>query len=356
MAIRQNKSKKEDFFHSVVANAFDFMEKAIGEFESHPKHSVINFYTAVELIIKSRLMREHWSLVVSKDPDYQRFTSGDFVSVTFDVACERLTKIARSGLPDEAKKNFDSVRKHRNKMVHFFHETADDKNIIQSIAKEQLRAWYDLHKLMSTIWRDFYTDYYGKIQRIERLLGNHREFLKFKYLDIQDDIAKRKDNGVSFSICSSCSFPSAESEEPVEPVLTLRCLVCSYVDRSIKIECPECQKPGRLREGGSYTCDSPDCETALDAEGLADLLNSEMVDPSDAYNARTPAHCGECEGYHTVIEFNHRYLCLQCLQFSSDISACEFCGEFGTGTLEESYSSGCIACEGNVGWQSGKDD
>ena len=53
-------------FNRLVENAFDFLFKAISEIEGQPKYSVIHFYAAVELFVKARLMKEHWSLVISQ--------------------------------------------------------------------------------------------------------------------------------------------------------------------------------------------------------------------------------------------------------------------------------------------------
>ncbi len=57
---------KEEMFNRLVENAFDFLFKAISEIEGQPKYSVIHFYAAVELFVKARLMKEHWSLVISQ--------------------------------------------------------------------------------------------------------------------------------------------------------------------------------------------------------------------------------------------------------------------------------------------------
>ncbi len=66
-----------DHLTEIVANAIDFLTLATEEFGDRSKHSVIAFYTAVELMLKARLMEEHWSLVVGKDADMNKFKSGD---------------------------------------------------------------------------------------------------------------------------------------------------------------------------------------------------------------------------------------------------------------------------------------
>ncbi|MBN1293095.1 MAG: hypothetical protein JXB48_14745, partial [Candidatus Latescibacteria bacterium] len=59
---------KNNQLNKLIENAFDFFERSLDEFEDNPKYSVIHFYAAVELFLKARLMAEHWSLVVLRDP------------------------------------------------------------------------------------------------------------------------------------------------------------------------------------------------------------------------------------------------------------------------------------------------
>ncbi|CCO50370.1 hypothetical protein VIBNISOn1_p0207 [Vibrio nigripulchritudo SOn1] len=119
--VSMSKSKiPQEMFQHVVNNALDFLGQSIAELQQKPKYSVIHFHAAIELVLKARLMSEHWSLVVSpkKQADWQEFTQGKFVSVTLEEAATRLEKVAQSGLGDKQLKLFRAVTKHRNQMVH----------------------------------------------------------------------------------------------------------------------------------------------------------------------------------------------------------------------------------------------
>jgi len=105
------KAKRPDPMRDLVANAVDFLTLATEEFKERPKHSIIAFHSAVELFLKARLMEEHWSLVVSKTPDLASFERGDFVSVTFEEACQRLAKIVGSAIPERARLTLDVIPK-----------------------------------------------------------------------------------------------------------------------------------------------------------------------------------------------------------------------------------------------------
>ena len=51
--------KGDDLAKKLVLNGFDFLTEAIASLEGKPKYSIINFYSAVEIFIKARLLHEH---------------------------------------------------------------------------------------------------------------------------------------------------------------------------------------------------------------------------------------------------------------------------------------------------------
>jgi hypothetical protein len=68
--MRGGANSHQQQFVSICENGLGFVSKAIDQLwnEGSPdalKYSVINFYSGVELLLKARLMREHWSLVVA---------------------------------------------------------------------------------------------------------------------------------------------------------------------------------------------------------------------------------------------------------------------------------------------------
>src|SRR4051812_16119935 len=76
-------------FDGLVKNALSFLTSSLAALQSNSKGSVIDFYTAVELFLKARLVHEHWTLAVDSRPDLKSFLSGDFVSVGFKESCQR---------------------------------------------------------------------------------------------------------------------------------------------------------------------------------------------------------------------------------------------------------------------------
>ena len=154
--VRNRATKKTETasdFENLVRNGIDFLEKAMLQLENEPKYSVINFYTAVEIFLKAPLVHDHWTLVVSdRDPDRDKYEAGDFVSVSFEEACTRLSRSLKKPLHKSAKNVFDKIRRHRNRMVHFYHSGIDGKQR-DDIKLEQARAWFELNKFVADTWQ-----------------------------------------------------------------------------------------------------------------------------------------------------------------------------------------------------------
>ncbi|MGR5144820.1 hypothetical protein ACQKPX_24545 [Photobacterium sp. DNB23_23_1] len=81
--ITQKKQNPEEWFSSVVNNGLSFLDLSIERLEISPKSAIIDLYTAIELFFKARLMKEHWTLILTK-PDIAnktKFENGNFHSV-----------------------------------------------------------------------------------------------------------------------------------------------------------------------------------------------------------------------------------------------------------------------------------
>lgn len=352
--------KAEEMFDRLVDNALDFLLKAKSELLEQPKYSVIHFQAAVELFLKARLMDEHWSLVVAKgqDPDWNRFVSGDFQSVSLNDAANRLDKVVRSGLSVAELQAFRDVAKHRNKMIHFFHEAhkAEESNeLTRSIVKEQLKAWYFLHRLLTVQWNEVFSNRSDAIAEIDAALRKSHEFLQVVFDDLRPEIEALKAEGGLFEQCPSCGFEAQQFTDEVGVIQQAKCLVCGLVERCLKIECPSCSEIVIFKNEGFATC--PSCSKPLEPEDVADVL----VDAGAAYIAATDGgedvvgNCSHCDGYHTVVlTENGEWICGSCFGVFESLASCEWCNELNTGDMENSYLAGCSVCDGKFGWH--KDD
>ena len=355
--------KQQDLLERLVENAMDFLSQSISEFDEHPKYSVIHFHAAVELFLKARLLAEHWSLVVSKrkDPDWDKFVTGDFMSVSLDEASEKLDKVVRSGLGKRELKIFRGLTKHRNKMVHFFHEAVsaeENEKLHRTIAREQLTAWYLLHKVLTVRWSDVFSTWSVRLKEIDEKLREHREFLQVVFDELGPEFKERQDNGVVFRDCPSCGFTSQEHTNDIGELYAAECLVCELTDKCLTIECPDCETQVVFVNEGFGKCEG--CERGFEPEYLADELtddSAEYIAVKEGDDSWQPGNCSDCDGYHTVVRLgDDAYLCSCCFGTFDFFQHCGWCNEHNTGDMEDSYLTGCNFCDGSVGWNADRGD
>ncbi|WP_143201595.1 hypothetical protein, partial [Bradyrhizobium sp. NAS96.2] len=286
--------KQSELLARLVENAIGFLSHAIDALETAPKFSVIDFYSAVELFLKARLLREHWSLVVAKSPDWEKFVSGDFVSVSFEEACIRLDKVARSPIPQRARAKFDAVRLHRNKMVHFFHVGEQGQShLIEAVAIEQLRAWYELNLLLQQ-WEDVFQPWQKELAQIERQLQRHKGYLAAKFDTLKPRLDELESEGRHIRGCRICNFVAAVMTEVELPELYEgECLVCGAFNKWLLMSCPNCREWAILSDGAQFSCE---CGYSPDERSLVNDLDETVVTKDNYFDNPYPANCGECEG------------------------------------------------------------
>jgi hypothetical protein len=107
---------------NLLDNAFDYVESAIKYSKCKDprslKYAVLHLDASIELFLKSRLVKEHWSLIF-EDPDkasLQALESGDFVSVDLKSALNRLERIADIRINKSLSNNIVSLRNYRNRI------------------------------------------------------------------------------------------------------------------------------------------------------------------------------------------------------------------------------------------------
>lgn len=355
---RRKQSKEgtsEALIERLVDNALDFLARAIDEFQIAPKYSVIHFSAAVEQFLKARLMVEHWSLVVTdrQQADWGKFTSGDFQSVTLAEAASKLEKVVRSPLSADAQAAFRTVANHRNRAIHFFHSAHTDTQAqkeLQKIAKEQLVAWFHLHRLLQNNWSDIFGPWLEKIDTIEEKLKAYRDFLALVFKEVEHVLEEHRKAGALIEPCGACGFESMAHDPELNALDIATCMVCGHTVRCVTIECPECHEHVRFEGEGFTTCE--DCNVQLEPEQLADAMEDDGAAYETAKEGSEPrGNCGDCDGYHTVVYTpNGQWFSACCLVEHEDLGTCGWCNEHNTGDMEMSYHTGCNFCEGHVGW------
>lgn len=353
------RTRKENDFDLIVSNAFDFLERALKEFEKTPKYSVIHFYAAIELIMKARLLWEHWTLVIAKnsDPDLTKFRTGDFQSVNIRDAKKRLEYTVQDGLTNTEYECFLRLSNHRNRIVHFYHPSqAGDDRELASIVAEQCLAWFYLTRIFNR-WNEQFSSYHKIITKIDRAMHKYRKFLEAKFGALEPDIERLGNAGIVFLNCPSCGYKSFREDTGLYPVNCFDCLVCGFKDTGVVIDCPECGQTNKLI--GEPFGECTHCSNGFDSDDVFNFLTKDFVpDHHDPDMLTVPvAHCEICDGYETVVRVNEqdRWICCSCftLYGLEDIGHCDWCSSLCTGHLENSYLNGCVACHGLLGEDDG---
>ncbi|MDR0576050.1 MAG: hypothetical protein LBI87_00550 [Candidatus Accumulibacter sp.] len=294
-----------DIFDSLTRNAFDFLERAIAEFDKYPKYSVIHFCAAVEMLLKARLMKEHWSLIVSKtdQANLANFMAGDFISVTLENARARIRDVAGEDIGDDAYASFRALANHRNKMVHFFHNglESDEKAKAQIVA-EHCRSWFHLHRLLSR-WSGYFHDFGSEIASADRAMLRHRKYLSAKFKVLKPELdADRKAGNIS-EACPACGYKALNTRTGDRHVSEL-CRVCGYESPSHKA----------IQQG-----------------------DEQFV-----------ANCANCDGIETVIKAGFGFKCTECNEIFDEVETCGYCNANwgGTGDSFGDAATGCDHCGG----------
>jgi len=204
----------------LLENALDYVLSAAENAQKgtprNLKYSILHLTAGVELLLKARLEKEHWSLLFS-DVDKANQTSlriGDFKSVEFEVACLRLMKIANVILRSDEIKSLKKLREVRNKIQHFAIDI--DVEQAKSILGKGLN--FVLEFVYNNI-RDQVTPYDEQINAIKVQLSDFDAFIKARLIAIKPQL-EAVDRLIECPLCLQETM-TCEDGEP-------HCFFCYY--------------------------------------------------------------------------------------------------------------------------------
>lgn len=326
-------------FDKLCRSGFEFLSESAEQIQDRPKFALISFAAGMELIFKARLLREHWSLIVTSRLDKRAFQAGDFISVSAKDALERITSVLGDAIPKDALSAYLQVSKHRNYVVHFFHPLDDDK-FRQHVAKDMCLGWHHLERQLRT-WKQF--DKFAKDrERIHRSMKKARMYLSAVFDAAKPEIDLLRKQGVKIANCAACAFEAAALTQIAGSVWKQDCKVCGTSTNRVEYECPECEIPHHFDGWNSFQATQCECGETITQEDVRAILTKTAPDDLD-----TAINCAECMSPNSAIPHGDRYLCLECATFG-EIEHCDWCQEdqLGGGSLEFSGLSGCEFCDG----------
>lgn len=357
--LNQKKQNQEDWFRLVVKNAISFLNSSVDKLESSPRNAIIDLYTAIELLFKARLMKEHWSLIITRpeDANLTTFESGDFHSVYLEQSEKRLRNICGEKFKKEAMENFKAIGEHRNQIVHFAHTGFNDNK--NEIISEHWASWYYLYDLVNTQWLDVFSDYQNHFELLNKKIYKNTGFLKVKYEAIKKDINIEKKRGNEIVNCPSCNFDSALIKKTNYWGKDFECLVCDVKDEipaEIKEEIPCCNCNNSIAYFMLDDKICPHCDKEIINKYALNeyikLYHSSFYDNEDEYdgeniNDHYPiAYCHACSSkIASVVEINGMNVCVLCGERGWEVIECEDCDEHVTGDINKIIHFACHLCE-----------
>ncbi|MGY4917620.1 serine/arginine repetitive matrix protein 1 [Streptomyces sp. 900116325] len=112
-----------------VRNGLDYLESVVDHLDESEssvttrdvKYAVLHLQAAVEVLLKARLLAEHWTLVFADlhQATRKKLDSADFKSVTTEAAVTRLRNIVGVPIADEEQRALKNLSEDRNKLQHF---------------------------------------------------------------------------------------------------------------------------------------------------------------------------------------------------------------------------------------------
>lgn len=364
--MKESTNKADSPFVLLVDNAMDFAETSIRQLEHEPKFSAINFYTALELFLKARLVREHWSLAVSnlQKTSKEEFQRGDFQSIGLDEAKLRIknTLPADEALTDGESKAYDALRRRRNKAVHFYHPDYLG-NHRSEVAIEQFLAWRHLHRRLKVLWKDYFAGVADQIDELNTKISKYKSYIDVIFKDYwkrtQEANAKKMEAGESpilVGFCVFCEKQSVESRGRLTKNISAGvCQVCDGQQPLISLPCRGCSTQTTVSPWSSLLCLKCGEESLFDSTFL-----EKAVEPAAFEERRGYCHLCDASPRPTVImlrldDGDRALLCLSCLDFERGglLKTCAWCGAVVTGPVGTERDPGCVRCAHAIEQESG---
>ncbi len=290
------KKERQDISFSLLANGLDFISSALEHLSGRAptqrdlKYAVLHLSSGIELVLKERLRREHWSLLFADSDrvNQQAYQAGDFTSVSFRPCLDRLEGACGVEIGAKGKEVLKAIRDKRNRLEHF--------GIVDAVAAITSTAANALSFLLDFINRELEPEKLGEedsrtLGAIRGKLGDFGQFVKERWRQIEKKVQGSTTAVVSCPACLqkaavidcgvSCLFCGFEAGEDEAADAYIREVMGEDHYTTVKdggmwprYDCPECEVETLVRhsagdesQSSEYVCFS--CGTAWDWGELA---------------------------------------------------------------------------------------
>ncbi|MBM7587938.1 hypothetical protein JOC86_004513 [Bacillus pakistanensis] len=187
---------------TIVENGLDFIKRSLIELEKDDdmyfKYAILHLSAGLELILKARLQKEHWSLVFEdiNKANLETFNKGEFKSVAFENLISRLEGICDIEMGFKTKKKIQNLKKYRNRIEHF--DLSVNKKALEAITFKVLSVLIPFIYKEELIKRDHDT-----LKFINEKLTTMDDYITQRYKEISP-IIKELPSEVRLLECPNC--------------------------------------------------------------------------------------------------------------------------------------------------------
>ncbi|PCL95028.1 hypothetical protein [Paenibacillus lautus] len=266
-----------------VVSALEYLDEPIQP--SDLKYAILHLSSGIELILKERLRREHWTLLFTKvdKASLQDYKNGKFTSASFDDCIARLVNICEVDISSQQRKNLNSLRDKRNRFEHF--GIVDTSEALKATVADALNFLIDF---ISDELEDELDNDEMMIIREEVLKFD--AFIKQRWKAIGDQIAKLQ----LVVTCPRCLQDAADLSDG------FHCLFCGYKN------------------------DDPE---EIANEYVSEVLRESKYEVVTQGGEWPIYSCPDC-GYETLVRTEEGFICFTCADKwdFGDLEECMRCG------------------------------
>lgn len=268
----------EPISYTLLENGLDFILSAIEHLSETPnkrelKYAILHLHSGIELILKERLRREHWSLVFEKveEAKKEKYTNGDFMSVQWRTCLGRLKGICEVDISEVALRTLEELKKKRNRLEHF--NIVDSEIALKSATVPVIT--FALQFINDVLGEDTLTEEeLQSYNKIRQGLGDFELFVADRWKGIEDELkqfgnlvvtcprcfqdAMAVDDGAT---CYFCGFHIDELDKTIQEfvnnVLDVNWRDIASGDEWPVYRCPSCEDETLILIRDNYGTDKP---------------------------------------------------------------------------------------------------
>ncbi len=231
------------------------------------KYAVLHVCAGIELVVKERLRREHWSLVFDRveNANEKSYQTGDFSSVSFNDCLQRIIGICGVKISDRQRQRLGSFRSKRNRLEHF--GILDSAEAIVAATAEALNFLLEfIHAELNP--EELGGEEVALLDEIREMLGGFKAFVTERWKTARGHSKYSEgaavtcvrcvqeaaiiDDGINCLFCGYRGEPEQAAEEYVGDVLGLS-RYTTVKDGGVWpiVKCPSCDRLTLVDRGGS---------------------------------------------------------------------------------------------------------